>query len=190
VTSFRILGSAVAIAALGVLAGCTVEPPANDNGVDEGPLPGEEGGACYQDGTCNEGLQCADNICGVAEGNDNGNENGNGSGDDGDDGSVEERTLLIFHNGSGPMCLSALDWLDGIEPQYPALVVEEHLTYEAGERETLVALEQEYQTSQGVSTSFGYLPIMFFEGQAFSGFNDEIAADLEELFSSGESSGP
>jgi hypothetical protein len=187
---FRILASTVALATLGVLSCCRIGPPANDNGVDEGPLPGEQGGACYQDGTCNEGLQCVDNTCVVAEGNDNGNENDNGSGDDGDDGSVEERSLLIFHNGSGPMCLAALDWLDGIEPQYPALVVEEHLTYEAGERDSLVALEQEYQTSQGVSTSFGYLPIMFFEGQAFSGFNDEIAADLEGLLSSGTNGGP
>ena len=190
-TKFRILVSTVAIATLGVLAGCALEAPAdNDNGVDQGPVPGEEGGACFQDGTCNEGLQCVDGICVVAEGNDNGEGNDNASGDDGDGGNVEERTLLIFHNGSGPMCLAALDWLDDVQAQHPGLVIEEHLTYEAGETELLTEIKEQYQTSQGVSTSFGYLPIMFFEGQAFSGFNDEIAASLEELFSAGTEDEP
>jgi len=41
-----------------------------------------------------------------------------------------------------------------------------------------------------VSTSFGYLPIVFLGDQAFSGFNGEIAEALEELLSSEESAGP
>ena len=99
-------------------------------------------------------------------------------------------TLLIFHNDSGPMCLAALDWLESVKSEHPALVIEEHLTYEAGETEFLVQLEAQFQTSQGVSTSFEYLPIVFFQGQAFSGFNDEIAAVLQELLPSGGSVSP
>jgi hypothetical protein len=79
------------------------------------------------------------------------------------------------------MCLEALDWLDSVKPEYPALVVEEHLTDEAGEIELLVQLEAEFRTSQGVSTSFEYLPIIFFQQEAFSGFNDEVADALQGL---------
>lgn len=98
---------------------------------------------------------------------------------DGDPG--PETTLLIFHNDSGPMCLEALDWLDGVRPDYPALIVEEHLTYEEGEIDLLRDLEAQYRTSQGVSTTFGYLPIIFLQDEAFSGFNDDVADAMEEL---------
>jgi hypothetical protein len=99
------------------------------------------------------------------------------------EGEGEAATLLIFHNNSGPMCLAALDWLDGVKSEDPALVVEEHLTYETGERLLLIQLEAQFQTSQGVSTSFEYLPIVFFRDQAFSGFNDEVAEALQGLLS-------
>ena len=164
---FSVLVCIVSSVTLGALAGCAVNPPASDNGVEEGPVPGEEAGACLEDGACDEGLDCIENVC-VA------------SGSGGDD-EVEEYTLLIFHNGSGPMCFAALDWLDDVKAQHPALVIEEHLTYEAGERDLLTEIKEQYQTSQGVSTSFEYLPIMFFEGQAFSGFDDGVAAALQEL---------
>ena len=99
-------------------------------------------------------------------------------------------TLLIFHNNSGPMCLAALDWLGSVRSEHPALVIEEHLTYEAGETELLAQLKAEFQTSEGVSTSFEYLPIIFFRGQAFSGFNDEIVEALQELLPSVGSASP
>lgn len=98
--------------------------------------------------------------------------------------------LLIFHNNSGPMCLAALDWLDSVKSEYPGLVIEEHLTYEVGEAELLVQLEAQFQTSQGASTSFEYLPIIFFQEQVFSGFNDQIAEALQELLPPGGSVSP
>jgi hypothetical protein len=79
------------------------------------------------------------------------------------------------------MCLAALDWLESARSEHPELVIEEHLTYEAGETELLAQLTTQFQTSQGVSASFEYLPIVFFQGQAFSGFNDDIARALQEL---------
>ena len=98
--------------------------------------------------------------------------------------------LLIFHNNSGPMCLTALDWLDSMKLEHPTLVVEEHLTYEIGETELLAELEAQFKTSQGLSSSFEYLPIVFFQGQAFSGFNDEIAEALQALTASASSASP
>ncbi len=154
---------------LSLLVGCVTSPL----------TPGEEGGSCLYDGTCNLGLECVDSVCIRVDGE------GDGEGDGEYEG--ETYTLLIFHNNSGPMCLAALDWLDSVQPEHPALAVEEHLTYEAGETELLAQLEAQFQTSQGVSTSFGYLPIVFFEGQAFSGFNDEIAEMLEGLLLDAES---
>jgi hypothetical protein len=98
--------------------------------------------------------------------------------------------LLIFHNNSGPMCLQALDWLDSIRSQHPELVIEEHLTYEPGEVDLLNQLKAQCSQSQGVSTTFGYLPIVFFQGQAFSGFNDDIQAALATLIESANVSFP
>ncbi len=98
----------------------------------------------------------------------------------GEDAPVAEK-LLIFHNNSGPMCLQALDWLDSVRSEHPGLVVEEHLTYEPGTSELLNQTKAQVGQSQGVSTNFGFLPIVFFQGQAFSGFNDDIKGTLAAL---------
>ena len=49
---------------------CYINPPAVD------PEPGEEGGACYGNGTCNEGLLCVDDICVKDPTDDDSNETG------------------------------------------------------------------------------------------------------------------
>jgi hypothetical protein len=92
-----------------------------------------------------------------------------------------EDTLVIFHNGSGPMCLEATDWLATVQLEHPDLVVEEHLTTNPANLVLLAQLKPLYGQSQGVSTTFGYLPIIFFKGQAFSGFNDEVMSALAGL---------
>jgi ABC-type glycerol-3-phosphate transport system substrate-binding protein len=93
----------------------------------------------------------------------------------------DEDTLAVFHNNSGPMCLDALEWLADVQAAHPTLAVEVRLTYEPGATDRLLQFTALYGVSQGVSTSFEYLPIIFFQGQAFSGFDDEIAAALEAL---------
>jgi hypothetical protein len=45
-------------------------------------------------------------------------------------------------------------------------------------------LKAQYEQSQGVSTSFGYLPVIFFRSQTFSGFNDEVEQALTGLIGS------
>ncbi len=98
--------------------------------------------------------------------------------------STNPNALLIFHNGTGPMCTAALGWLARMRTDHPDLVVEEHLTTDAAGLALLGQLRLQYAESQGVSTAFGYLPIIFFKGQAFSGFNDGIQQSLEGLIES------
>lgn len=103
----------------------------------------------------------------------------------GDNASTTNR-LLIFHNGSGPMCVEALAWLDVARAEHPGLLVESHLTTQASELTVLAGLKTEYGQSEGVSASFGYLPIIFYQGRAFSGFNDEIRDALGALMISAD----
>jgi hypothetical protein len=84
--------------------------------------------------------------------------------------------ILMFHNGKGSMCLEALEWIKTID--YP---VEQHLDSEEGFREKLNELIEEFGQSKGVSTSFGYYPIIFIKNEAFSGFNEDIKNQLKTL---------
>ena len=90
----------------------------------------------------------------------------------------ESGKIIMFHNGRGPMCLEQLRFLEGLKPQYPSLVIEEHLTTEQSTREILNKLKSRYDKSEGVSESFGYLPITFVNNHAYSGFNQEIKEKL------------
>lgn len=101
-----------------------------------------------------------------------------------------EDTLIIFHNGSGPMCLDALAWLETMQTEYPDLVVQEYLTTNLANVSILADLKLQYGQSQGVSTTFQYLPIIFYRGQAFSGFNDEVEQALGALIESAGTSPP
>lgn len=92
----------------------------------------------------------------------------------------DTKKLIMFHNGRGPLCLEQLKFLEGIKPQYPSLVIEEHLTTEQGTRELLNQLKSEYDKSEGVSENFGYLPITFINNHAYSGFNSEVKEKLEK----------
>ncbi len=88
---------------------------------------------------------------------------------------VSEGRLMMFHNGKGPMCLEALDFLSTVD--YP---VEEFLDTQAGFRDQLEKLKTEFGQSEGLSESFGYYPIIFINDRAFSGFNEEIKAEIVE----------
>ena len=94
-----------------------------------------------------------------------------------DSGEGEETTvgdkIMMFHNGQGPMCLDALDFIETID--YP---VEEYLNYEEGFDEELNGLKTEFGQSEGVSQSFGYYPIIFIRDRAFSGFSEEIKSEI------------
>ncbi|MDV7143164.1 polysaccharide deacetylase family protein [Tropicimonas sp. TH_r6] len=81
--------------------------------------------------------------------------------------------LVIFHNGLGPMCLEAKAFLEAID--YP---VEEHLDSEKNFQGLLDGYLARYPESEGVSEAFGYYPIIFLKGRAFSGFDATVQAAI------------
>ncbi|MBD3398566.1 hypothetical protein GF412_04980 [Candidatus Micrarchaeota archaeon] len=89
-----------------------------------------------------------------------------------------ENKLVMFHNGKGPMCIEALQFIETID--YP---VEQHLDTEEGFREDLDALKETYGNSEGISESYGYFPIIFVEDKAYSGFNEEIEDEILAVIS-------
>ena len=95
--------------------------------------------------------------------------------------------LVMFHNNSGPMCLAALAWLEQIQNQYPELRFEEHLLDQPGETLLLARTIASFPGSNGPSNNFGYLPVIFYQDQAYSGFDDDVAQDLEALLATAES---
>ncbi|MEA1925560.1 MAG: hypothetical protein U9M95_06800 [Candidatus Altiarchaeota archaeon] len=93
-------------------------------------------------------------------------------------------TLLMFHNNLGPMCLEMLKWLESTKTEHPSLTVEEHITTDSGTRQLMNQLIAEYGASGGISKNFRYLPITFYRGEAFSGFNKEVQTRLQKLMGS------
>jgi len=83
--------------------------------------------------------------------------------------------ILMFHNGTGPMCLEALKFIETIN--YP---VEQILDNEEGFKQRLSELEVKFGKSIGVSESFGYYPIIFIKDKVYSGFNTEIKNKIIE----------
>jgi hypothetical protein len=77
--------------------------------------------------------------------------------------------LVIFHNGSGPMCVEAVEFFEAEGIEYT-----EYLTTDENFTDKLNEYRQRYEGSRGVSSSFGYYPIIFVGDSAFSGFNDEV----------------
>lgn len=83
------------------------------------------------------------------------------------------RKLVIFHNGAGPMCQDAVDFIATLD--FP---VEEHLL---GERDFIALMTTHmrgHPGSEGVSDSFGLFPIIFLGERAFSGFDADVAQAL------------
>jgi len=166
------------------LVACTSRPPAGVGTVQPSVVDGQEDGACFADGTCNAGLECVSGRCATVDEPDEDSGDGDSPSDDEPEQPGEEeteRTLLIFHNNMGPMCLDALEWLEGARQENNTLVVEEHLTTVPAEVDLLRELESEHAASEGVSSRFEYLPIIFFEGHAFSGFDDGVAQALQSM---------
>ena len=89
-----------------------------------------------------------------------------------------EGKLVMFHNNRGPMCIAQLDFLEEMKHECPSLVIEEYLTTEPGTISVLFKLESRYGRSEGVSTTFEYLPITFVNDHAYSGFNSFVRGRL------------
>lgn len=87
-----------------------------------------------------------------------------------------QSSLVIFHNNTGPMCLEMLDFLEENSIPY-----EEHLTTDTDFSTELSSYKSKVPVSEGVSTTFGYYPMIFIGDRAFSGFNTDIEEELKEL---------
>jgi hypothetical protein len=81
--------------------------------------------------------------------------------------------IIMFHNGKGPMCLEASEFLKTID--YPT---EQVLDSEQDFGEKLNEAKANFSQSEGVSSSFGYYPIIFVGNRAFSGFNQDIKNEI------------
>lgn len=89
----------------------------------------------------------------------------------------EEFEVVMFHNGTGPMCIDALEFFEKIEQP-----VTEYLT----DDEDFTVKFNEYSAdfdgkSEGVSDRFGYYPMIFVGDRAFSGFDEEIEKEIREI---------
>jgi hypothetical protein len=90
---------------------------------------------------------------------------------------IDKNELVMFHNGSGPMCLEAIDFFEENDMEYI-----EYLTTDEDFQDKLNLYMEEYDNqSEGISTSFGYYPMIFFKDKAFSGFNESIGMTLKNL---------
>jgi len=89
---------------------------------------------------------------------------------------LTENVIHVFHNGIGAMCLDALEFFEMLD--YPVV---EHLTTDDNFSVELAEFKSDFTASEGVSTTFGYYPMIFIRGRAFSGFNEEIQTDIENL---------
>ncbi len=90
---------------------------------------------------------------------------------------IEEKDeLTVFHNGQGPMCLEFLDFLEENNLEY-----EEHLNTDTDFVSQLNAHKVDNPKSEGISETYGYYPIIFIGGRAFSGFDENIENELRKI---------
>lgn len=93
-----------------------------------------------------------------------------------EEGEVSVDDMIVFWNENGAMCIDLKQFLN--EKNYPFIA---YSPGDEGFSSTLSSYTQSFSRSEGISASFGYYPIIFFKGHAFSGFNDEIKEKLEDL---------
>jgi hypothetical protein len=90
---------------------------------------------------------------------------------------IEDNNLVIFHNNRGSMCLEALQFFEDNNIEYT-----QYLDTDEDFLEQLSVYKDEYGSeSEGVSTSYGFYPMIFYKGRAFSGFNESVGSTILDL---------
>ncbi len=89
---------------------------------------------------------------------------------------LEDNEIVVFHNGTGPMCIEALEYFDNMGYEYT-----EYLNSEEDFYATLDSYQGNFEESEGVSQTFGFYPIMFVEDRAFSGYDDDVKDEIDKL---------
>lgn len=87
-----------------------------------------------------------------------------------------DEELTVFHNNQGSMCLELLEFLKRNNIEF-----EEHLTTDTDFVSQLNAHKVKNSSSEGVSSTYGYYPIIFINERSFSGFDEEIQNELMEI---------
>ncbi len=90
--------------------------------------------------------------------------------------SITDKEVVVFHNNTGPMCLEMINFFKKNNIEYI-----EHLTTDTDFGTQLNAYKGNVSKSEGVSDSYGYYPIIFVGGRAFSGFNEEIGEEILKI---------
>ena len=92
------------------------------------------------------------------------------------DNEKENSEIVIFHNGTGPMCMEALSFLRTQGYEYT-----EYLNTDEDFSIKINEYKVDFEKSEGVSETFSYYPIIFIKGRAFSGFNQTVQESIENL---------
>lgn len=97
---------------------------------------------------------------------------------EGESGILESKSneVVVFHNGTGPMCIEMEEFFQENNIEY-----EEHLTTDTDFGTQLNAYKGNISKSEGISDSYGYYPIIFVGGKAYSGFSEEIGNEILEI---------
>jgi glutaredoxin len=90
---------------------------------------------------------------------------------------IEDSTVVIFENSSGPMCVALHEFLE--EAQYTNHEI--HLNTDEDFFELLEEYKTDFKKSEGFSSDFSYYPIIFIQDRAFSGFDLDIEETLKEM---------
>lgn len=92
-----------------------------------------------------------------------------------DDTQIQNTKVVMFHNGTGPMCLEAMEFFEKNDIKYS-----QYLNTDPSYEAELKSYKQNFLLSEGISSNFGYFPIIFVGDRVFSGFNEEIGNDILE----------
>lgn len=89
---------------------------------------------------------------------------------------MENNEIIIFHNGVGTMCIEALAFFEEKGYEYT-----QYLDKDDDFNSKLSEYRSTFTSSEGFSDKFGYYPIIFVEGRAFSGFNADVQSAIESI---------
>ena len=92
------------------------------------------------------------------------------------DNEKENSEIVIFHNGTGTMCMEALSFLRTQGYEFT-----DYLNTDEDYSVKINEYKVDFEKSEGVSETFSYYPIIFIKGRAFSGFNQTVQESIEDL---------
>jgi len=89
---------------------------------------------------------------------------------------TEDNELVIFSNGTGPMCVQAEEYFQENDIEYTL-----HLTSDEDFYSKLEEYKSQHESSQGTSENFDYYPFIFVGDKAYSGFSEEVGEEILEI---------